>query len=216
MDGSLVSRSGVVEAARVALSAQQSAGSSEPCAYAVVRMFDATVGIAYLPDVQEIERRRRLRLGAVTRLDLLDVVMNLPVGLPISVGDLTSRERRIIGQAPAGVVEVEGGYYVRRARAPISARLAVVASRTWQEGLRSAGRFAPFCSRAMLLRSIPTDLAEAQLQASFFGIGICVSDASGLRTLVEPQLYVRQRHSCGQWLFAEKLYEKTSASELAR
>ncbi len=32
--------------------------------------------------------------------------------------------------------------------------------------------------------------------------------------LVDPQPYVRQRHSCGQWWFSEEIYEKVNESGL--
>jgi hypothetical protein len=63
-----------------------------------------------------------------------------------------------------------------------------------------------------LLRSLPDDLDDARVQASFFGIGICVFSSNGLRMLVDPQPYVRHRHSCGQWWFAEELYGQVIAS----
>lgn len=44
-----------------------------------------------------------------------------------------------------GVVDSDGGHVVRRAVAPVSVRFAVVAARSWREGLVKAGRFAPFC-----------------------------------------------------------------------
>ncbi|MEV6427227.1 hypothetical protein [Nocardia sp. NPDC051463] len=210
-----MSRAGVAEAARAVATSQQIPDLLEQGSTAVVRMLDVTAGVAYLPNVDEVARRAALGLGAVTQMDLLDALMGLPAGLPVPVGDLTDRERRIIRRAPAGVVDVSAGQCTRRVVAPVSAQFVVVASRSWKEGLRSAGQFAPFCSRAMLLRSVPEDLDDARVQASFFGIGICVFTSVGLRMLVDPQPYVRQRHSCGQWWFAEKLYEQVNASEFA-
>jgi hypothetical protein len=173
-------------------------------------MLDSTVGVAFLPDPAEIARRRRIGLGALPQMDLLDTLMGLPAGLPVSVHALTERERRLFRRAPAGVVDVADGLYTRRAVPPVTAQFVVVAASNWKNGLRSAGKFAPFCSRAVLLRSVPEDLDDARIQASFFGIGMCVFASGGLQMLVDPQPYVRQRHSCGQWWFAEALYEKVS------
>ncbi|MBB5913928.1 hypothetical protein BJY24_002795 [Nocardia transvalensis] len=177
-------------------------------------MLKTTVGVAYQPNLMEVARRRAVGLEAITQMDLLDALMGLPAGLPVSVGDLTDRERRLLRRAPVGAVDIANGRCTRRAVAPVSAQFVVVASRTWKEGLRSAGQFAPFCSRAMLLRSIPDDLDDARVQASFFGIGVCVFTGRGLRMLVDPQPYVRQRHSCGQWWFSEEIYEKVNESGL--
>jgi hypothetical protein len=209
-----VSRAGVAEAARAVVTTQHVPDSLERCASAVVRVLDTTVGVAYLPDLTEISRRQAVGLGAITQMDLLDALMGLPAGLPVAVDDLSVRERRLLRGAPEGVVDIVGGRCTRRAVAPVSAQFVVVASRTWKEGLRSAGQFAPFCSRAMLLRSIPDDLENARMQASFFGIGICVFTGRGLQMLVDPQSYVRQRHSCGRWWFSEELYGQVNESEL--
>lgn len=209
-----MSRAGVAEAARAVVTARHATDPPERSSSAVVRMFNTTTGVAYLPNAAEITRRQARGLAAFTQMDLLDVLMGLPIGLPIAVEDLTDRERRLLRRSPAGVVDMVDGQYIRQVAAPLSPQFAVVSSRTWKDGLRSAGQFAPFCSRAMLLRSVPDDLEDARVQASFFGIGICVFSSSGLRMLVDPQPYVRQRHSCGQWWFAEELYAQVIASGL--
>ncbi|MFI9411362.1 hypothetical protein [Nocardia gamkensis] len=209
-----MSRAGVAEAAQAVVKAGHATDALERCSTAVVRMFGTAVGVAYRLDTAEISRRQAAGLAAVTQMDLLDALMGLPVNFPVAVADLTDHERRLLRRAPAGVLDSGGSYYTRRAVAPLAAQFAVVASRSWKDGLRSAGQFAPFCSRAMLLRSVPDDLAEARAQASFFGIGICVFDSNGLRMLVDPQPYVRQRFSCGQWWFAEELHRQIIESGL--
>ncbi|KAA8890592.1 hypothetical protein F3087_04815 [Nocardia colli] len=209
-----MSRAGMAEAARAVATARHANDTLEQSSSAVVRVFNTTVGVAYLPNAAEITRRQASGLAAVTQMDLLDVLMGLPIGLPIAVKDLTGRERRLLRRAPAGIVDIVEGQCTRQAVPPLSPQFAVVSSLTWKDGLRSAGQFAPFCSRVMLLRSVPDDLDDARVQASFFGIGICVFSSSGLRMLVDPQPYVRHRHSCGQWWFAEELYRQVIASGL--
>lgn len=209
-----MSRAGVAEAARAVATDRHAKDTLERSSSAVVRMFNTTAGVAYLSNTAEIARRQVSGLAALTQLDLLDVLMGLPIGLPVAVEDLTGRERRLLRRAPAGVVDIVDGQCVRQVTPPLSPQFAVVASRTWKDGLRSAGQFAPFCSRAMLLRSVPEDLDDARVQASFFGIGICVFASSGLQMLVDPQPYVRHRHSCGQWWFAEELHGQVIASGL--
>lgn len=210
--GGVVSRSGVAEAAKVAVASGQSQNWSSRCSTAVVRVLDTSVGLAYLPDREEIARRRSAGLGSITRMDVLDVLTGLPAGMPVAVDGLTDRERRRLRQAPDGLVEMGPTVCTRLAVPPVSAQFVVVASRTWREGLRTAGQFAPYCARAMLLRSVPDDLDDARMQAAYFGIGICVFDSDGLQMLVDPEPYVRKRHSCGQWWFAEELYRQIIAS----
>jgi hypothetical protein len=53
------------------------------------------------------------------------------------------------------------------------------------------------------------------MQASFYGIGICVFTTGALRMLVEPAPYVRHRHTPAQWRFAEEIYRQVIASATA-
>jgi hypothetical protein len=180
------------------------------CRVALLRMFGTLAGVAYRPDRVEVERRRVGRSGALTRLDVLDVLMGLPVGLPVARKDLTATERTLVAGAVAGAVEGHDGLIVRRAVAPVSVRFAVVAARDWRVGLERAGRFAPFCARAMLLPALPADWDDAQTQASYFGIGMCVFVDTHLRMPVQPAPHVRERHTPAQWWFAEEAYRQIS------
>jgi hypothetical protein len=183
------------------------------CPSVVVDVFGAAAGVAYRADQVETARRVAVGLGSVTQREVLEVLMGLPVGLPVPARELGYRDRRLLGRMPRGVVdEHDAGHLVRRAVAPVSARFAVVAARTWREGLVKAGRFAPLCARAMLLPAAPEDLDDAGMQASFYGIGICVFTVGTLRVLVEPQPYVRQRHSSAQWWFAEEVYRQIACA----
>ena len=89
------------------------------CRVALLRMFGTLAGVAYRPDRVEVERRRVGRSGALTRLDVLDVLMGLPVGLPVARKDLTATERTLVAGAVAGAVEGHDGLIVRRAVAPV-------------------------------------------------------------------------------------------------
>jgi hypothetical protein len=178
-------------------------------------VFGAAAGVAYLPDDVETARRAEVALGAITQRGALDVLMGLPVGLPVAAGMLTDRERRLLRQVPCGAVDSDADKVVRRAVAPLSVRFAVVAASSWREGLAKAGRFAPFCARAMLLPGPPADLDDAGAQASFYGIGMCVLTSGQLRMLVDPQPYVRHRHSAAQWWFMEEIYRQLTVSATA-
>jgi hypothetical protein len=182
------------------------------CPSAADRMFGAAAGVAYLPDETELARRTAARVGPITQRGVLDALWGLPTGLPVAVSELTERERKLLQRAPRGAMEGDANHVVRLAVAPVSVRFAVVAARTWQEGLVKAGRFAPFCARAMLLPAPPADLDDAQVQAAFYGIGICVFASGKLQMLAEPERYVRRRHSSAQWWFAEEIYQQLTAT----
>jgi hypothetical protein len=210
-----VSRAGVVEAVQAAVRTSEVADEWARCPSAVVRLFGAAAGVAYRPDPAEIARRAVVGLGAISQRDVLDVLMGLPAGLPVAAGSLTTRDQRVLRRAPYGAVERHTDHLVRQAVPPVSARFAVVAARSWREGLVKAGRFAPFCARAILLPTPPVDLDDARMQASFYGIGLCVFIAGTLRMLVDPQPYIRQRHSSAQWWFTEELYRQLAESHVA-
>lgn len=210
-----MSRAGVAEAVRAAVATSESADEDLlRCRSAAVRMFGSAAGVAFQRDAVEIARRAAVGLGSIAQRDVLDALMNLPMGLPVAVGELTDRERRLLRRAPRGAVEEDAGHILRHAVAPISVRFAMIAARSWREGLVKAGRFAPFCARSMLLPAAPADLDDARMQASFYGIGIYVFAFGRLETLADPEPYVRRRHSSAQWWFAEEIYRQVPAAPI--
>jgi hypothetical protein len=105
-------------------------------------------------------------------------------------------------------VKRSNGQVTRQAVAPVAVELALVAARSWRTGLVVAGRFTPFCSRAMVLRRRPGNLAELRLQAGFYGVGVIVVDDSETEVLVEPALFRRLRFTAAGWRFLEEVYRK--------
>jgi hypothetical protein len=180
------------------------------CRSALLRTFGTRAGVVYRPDQAEVARRGAQRVGSFTEIDILDALMGLPAGLPVAPNELTDAERALVDRAPGGAIERRGGQVVRRAVAPVSVLFAVVAANDWHSGLKRAGRFAPFCARAMLLPALPADWDDARTQASYFGTGICVFVDAQLRMLVTPRPYARKRHTPAQWWFAEEAYRQIS------
>jgi hypothetical protein len=213
-----VTSAGLAAAARAATrtpAVTDSVGVSIECRSGLVRMFGTSAGVAYRPNQAEIVRRQVSRLGSLTELDVLDGLLGLPVGLPVALCELTGTERAFVERVPAGAVELHGGRVVRRAVAPVSVQFAVVAAQNWRVGLKRAGQFAPFCARAMLLPARPGDWTDAQAQASYYGVGVCMIVDARLRMIVEPRPYVRSRHTPAQWWFAEEAYRQISECESA-
>jgi hypothetical protein len=200
---------------RAAVAAWPTAGGTgAPTLTAAVRVFGVLAGIAYRVDHAETARRDAVVLGAITERAVVDALMGLPADVPVAVGDLTERERRLLPRAPRGAVDRDGDLLVRRAVPPLSVDFALVAARHWKQGLVTAGRFAPFCARAMLLPAPPTD-PDAAMQASYWGVGIGVVTTGTLRVLVEPEPYVRTRHSSAQWRFVEDIHRQITGSPAA-
>ena len=172
-------------------------------------MLGETAVIDYRIDAVEAARRRRAGCSAITDLAVLDVLMGLPVGIPVAAADLTDRERRTLRRTPAGALVCTDGWVTRLAVAPVSVDLAVVRARDWRKGLARAGRFAPFCARAIHLPARPADYDDAAMQAGFFGIGILLGPRNSPDRIVEPAPHTRHRHTPAQWQFAEEVYQQT-------
>jgi hypothetical protein len=58
----------------------------------------------------------------------------------------------------------------------------------------------------MVLRHRPADLAEVQLQAGFYGVGVIVVDERSTELLVEPEPFQRFRFTAAGWRFLEEVY----------
>jgi hypothetical protein len=202
-----VSRAGLAEAIRTFTTTQQ--GPPEVAApagrWGLVEMFDGPAALLYEVDETEVARRGGHGLGALDRLDVLDVLMSLPRDLAVPWTDLALADCGLLSDLPPGVVDRSGTGVVRRLSAPLEPRLALVAAPDWRSGVKKAGRFAPYCSRSVVLRHglAGDELAEANLRASFFGVGLCVLRDDELHTVCEPKPYARRRHTPAQWWFAE-------------
>jgi hypothetical protein len=90
---------------------------------------------------------------------------------------------------------------------PLTVGLAIVAARSRRQGLDRAGRFAPFCSRVVVVDRPPRDLAIACVEADFYGVGLLVAGgASDVEVLVAPEPYRVGRVTARAWWFAEEAY----------
>jgi hypothetical protein len=183
------------------------------CTSGLVRIFGITAGLAYRADEAEVTRRHGQSSGAITQHEALDVLMGLPVGSVIAHEDLAPHERAALHRVPQGAVEIsDAGSVKRLAVAPISVQLAVVTARDLKAGLKKAGRFAPFCARAVLLPTMPGQWEDARIQASYFGVGVFAFSGGRLHTLLEPAPYLRRRHTTSQWWFAEEAWKQITES----
>ncbi|WP_063748995.1 hypothetical protein [Streptomyces sp. NRRL B-24484] len=160
-------------------------------------------------DAAEHARRRTADAERLDGFAALECLLALPVDLPVPVDSLGSRERAVLRRLPRGAAEFDGGTVTRRAVRPLAVDLAVVRAADWRTGLERAGRFAPFCSRAVLLDRLPgPELDAAVMDASFYGIGVLLSGPDGIRSVLAPAEYRPQRHTAAAWHFAEGLYER--------
>ncbi|GAA2255491.1 hypothetical protein GCM10010402_08480 [Actinomadura luteofluorescens] len=175
-----------------------------------LRLFNTPVWMTYRRDTDEWRRRRAYRLGAVLAWDLLDLLMELPVGCPVPLGALSRGDRRRLQRAPEGVVTITEGTVTRHAVAPVMPLLAVVACRDWHDGLARASRFASYCSRMVVVSSVPGDQAQALAFAGLYGIGVAVGDRQPARVLVEPEPLTDWQPTTAWWRFTETIYAQAA------
>jgi hypothetical protein len=161
----------------------------------------------------EWRRRADTRCAAITRTDVLDALLGLPLGIPVAVADLTDRERQAVNRLPNSLVQHRGYDVIRRVERVVNVKHAAVKAREWRGGLAQAGRFAPWCSRSIVLSTRPTNEAEAAMQASYYGIGIVVETGTGRVTLVEPEPWVNHRVTPAGWWFTEEVYEQMTSTK---
>lgn len=164
-------------------------------------------------DLVEHERRQNASLGSINSPAVLDLLMQLPVGLPVPVGVLQDRDRRFLCRLQPGIVERAGGEVTRLAVKPVMVELATVVGRVNQRTIGLASGFAPFCSRAIVTTARPSGARLAE--ADFWGIGV-VLECDGVReTLVEPEPWRPMRHTVPGWLFTEQVYRAILAAPAA-
>jgi hypothetical protein len=197
---------GAMETFAAAARAVSPAVGSDRARRSLMSIMGAEALICYRLDDGEHSRRLEADGGAISSADVLELLLGLPVAAPVPVASLTCRERAALKRAPRGTVSVRSAYVTRYAVAPVTVELAVVAARTWRGGLEVAGRFAPFCARAMVLRHRPADLADVQLEAGFYGVGVIVAGDQSPEVLVEPAPFERLRFTAAGWRFLEEVY----------
>lgn len=173
---------------------------------AVMPIMGAEALICYRLDADEHARRQRAGGSAISSADVLELLLGLPAAVPIPVTSLTCRERAALDRAPHAAVSVRCGEVTRLAVAPVAVELALVAAGNWRAGLEVAGRFAPFCARAIVLSRRPANLADVQMESGFYGVGAIVVEDQSAEILVEPAPFHRRRVTAAGWRFAEEVY----------
>lgn len=158
-------------------------------------------------DAAEHLRRQDVAAARLDQMEVLETLLVLPVGIPVALASLDADQRRVVRALPAGAADRDRETVTRRAVRPVRVDLAVVPAAGWRQGLRDAGRFAPFCRRAMLFTRRPARLEELLAEADFYGIGVFLAAEHGVEMLLQPGEYRPLRHTAAAWCFTEELYQ---------
>ncbi|SNT64137.1 hypothetical protein SAMN05216276_11119 [Streptosporangium subroseum] len=175
---------------------------------ALVNILGSQTLIAYRVDERERRRRACARAEALLRPEVLELLMSLPLEEPVAVSSLNPAERRTLAKIPLGAVSRHGEAVVRRAVQPIRVDLAVVPGRGWESALERAGRFAPFCARAILVEGPLRRPQEAMVQTDFYGIGLLLARKGAVEVVVPPRPFVRKRFTAASWQFTEEINQQ--------
>jgi hypothetical protein len=159
----------------------------------------------------EAKRRADASLESVPSLAMLDVLLNLPLGCPISVEDLSEHEEQQLRTAPHGCVEFTGTWVTRRLQVPTTVIAAVVRGTRWRTSLLRAAAFSAFTQRIVALQSPPS--SAAVLEAQFVGVGIWVERETGsFEEHLAPEPFVPRYFKAAGWRFTENAYQAATAA----
>lgn len=168
---------------------------------------DVEAIVTHVADEQR--RRKACGLGAVEDSDLLRVLFDLPVGMPVPTSHLSRWERSVLGRSPHGAAETTRNAVTRLVCPAVKVEMVVVRARDWKRGIYRASQFGPFCRRALILSSMPSTARDRDLllvESSVFGIGVVIDGQAEEGWLVPPAPFRPERASSGQWLFHERVY----------
>jgi hypothetical protein len=103
------------------------------------------------------EHQRRTESAASPILDpaSLDLLLALPVGIPVAVGALSWSQQQAVRRLPRGAADRTRTHVTRQAVRPCRIDLATVSGPPTRKSLGRAGWFAPFCSRTLIIPRVP-------------------------------------------------------------
>jgi hypothetical protein len=155
-------------------------------------------------NIAEHRRRETAGMGAVINPALLDRLMDLPIGIPVT--DLVVWAE--MADQPRGVVErhEDGARVTRRLEAPLTITDVVADGVSGKElrAVQDASLFAGFTRR--WIAATPSRIPDAvMLEAKLCGVGIVDRRLRQLLAAEEPQDLTRDGWS---WLLEEKTYRR--------
>lgn len=164
--------------------------------------------VFYRFDATEHARRQSAAMTALTGMQTLETLLTLPVDMPVPLDSLSAGHQAALRRLPAGSVHRDRREITRRAVRPLHVDLAVLTGQQPRHALEAATRFAPFCSRAVLLRRPAPRMDDFLNEASFYGVGVLLDSPCDIEMVLQPRPYRPQRHTAAAWNFTEELYQR--------
>lgn len=171
----------------------------------VVRLRGLEVLIDVDFDGEELNRRHgaELDLGSHDAATLGALLHISPTsGTPIRT--LPGAARAAAHRHP-GLVDLVDEHHLRRRVSPaLDVRMVTLPTSRWRQGLHEIGRFAPYSARRLLLDVEPADLDLLRMEATYWGVGVCIATSAPFREVVHPALFEPHRYTGASWAFAEQ------------
>src|SRR5689334_11126836 len=192
----------VVASSLAPLASLASADGGEPGGPVRVMLLGVRVTAYAIINVAEHRRREMAGMGAVVNPGLLDRLMDLPMGIPVTDPVVWAE----VADQSCGVIErhEDGARITRRLESPLTITDVVVDAATGKElrAVQDASLFAGFTRRWISVVSgrIPD---TAVLEAKLCGVGIVDQRLRQLLAAEKPQGLTRDGWS---WLLEEKTY----------
>jgi hypothetical protein len=158
----------------------------------------------------EHNRRRRRRVGAFTRRDVINRLTGIPINwVPAREVDQSTLEF-LAGQAPDTIevrhVKKQGMAVRRLLNPPLSIEHITVHSRDWDRGFAAINSVAGFSARSLVLSIEPSDRELAELESNLYGIGLSIDRGGELQLLTHPAPFLPEFFTALAWQVAEGVY----------
>jgi hypothetical protein len=176
----------------------------EPGVPVQVMLLGVRVTAYAIINIAEHRRRMTAGLGAVSNPALLDRLMDLPTGIPVTDPVVWAE----MADQPSGVVErhEDGARVTRRLESPLTITDVVVDAATGKElrAVQDASLFAGFTRR--WIAATPSRIPDAaMLEAKLCGVGVIDQRRGQLLAAEKPQGLTRDGWT---WLLEEKAYRR--------
>ena len=176
----------------------------EPGVPVQVMLLGVRVTAYAIINIAEHRRRETAGMGAITIPALLDRLMDLPIGIPVTDPVVWAE----LADQPGGVAEgdEDGARITRRLESPLTITDVVVGAVTGKElrAVQDASLFAGFARR--WIAATPSRIPDAaMLEAKLCGVGIVDQRRRQLRPAEKPERLTRDGWS---WLLEEKTYRR--------
>jgi hypothetical protein len=162
-------------------------------------------------DAAEHQRRTKSAASPIIDPVSLDLLLALPVGVPVAVGALSWHQQQALRRLPRGAADRTRTHVTRQAVRPCRIDLATVSGPPTRKSLERTGWFAPICSRALIIPRAPRR-KDFLAEADFWGIGVTLDHGGEQEVLVEPEPWVLKRHTPAGWRYVERAYKAATVA----